>query len=155
MANYRSMIKGTASALGNKAKEKIKSAAKSDKVRSVYDRSSTTARCYANVAKLNVKINGELEEQKKVFIEIGRLYFDQHRNDPEDYFVPLFEELVAMDQKIETLRAELYEAKASIAAAKERNLEVEIIDFDEDEAPAEDAPAEEAPAEDPAPEEKE
>ena len=129
MANYRSMIKGTASALGNKAKEKIKSAAQSNKLHSVYDRSSTTARCYANIAKLNVKINGELEEQKKVFVEIGRLYFDQHRNDPEDYFVPLFEELVAMDQKIEALRTELYEAKASIAAAKEKTLEVEIIDL--------------------------
>lgn len=152
MANYRSMIKGTASALGNKAKEKIKSAAQSNKVRSVYDRSSTTARCYANIAKLNVKINGELEEQKKVFVEIGRLYFDQHRNDPEDYFVPLFEELAAMDQKIEALRTELYEAKASIAAAKEKTLEVEIIDF-KDDPPADDI-AEEAPAED-APEEKE
>ena len=65
MANYRSMIKGTASALGNKAKEKIKSAAQSNKLHSVYDRSSTTARCYANIAKLNVKINGETTEQKK------------------------------------------------------------------------------------------
>ena len=139
MANYRSMIKGTASALGNKAKEKIKSAAQSNKLHSVYDRSSTTARCYANIAKLNVKINGELEEQKKVFVEIGRLYFDQHRNDPEDYFVPLFEEL--------------YEAKASIAAAKEKTLEVEIIDF-KDDPPADDDVAEEVPAED-APEEKE
>ena len=153
MANYRSMIKGTASALGNKAKEKIKSAAQSNKLHNVYDRSSTTARCYANIAKLNVKINGELEEQKKVFVEIGRLYFDQHRNDPEDYFVPLFEELVAMDQKIEALRTELYEAKSSISAAKEKTLEVEIIDF-KDDPPADDDVAEEVPAED-APEEKE
>lgn len=147
MANYRSMIKGTANAIGNKAKEKLKSAAQSNKVRSAYDRSSTTARCYANIAKLNVKINGELEEQKKVFIEIGRLYFDQHRNDPEDYFVPLFEELTAMDAKIEALRTELYEAKASIAAAKEKNLEVEIVDLDPEDAPADEAPAEDAPVE--------
>lgn len=149
MADYKSMIKGTISAVGKKAKDYVESGA----LRDAYDRSSTTARCYANIAKLNLQINGELEEQKKVFVEIGRLYFDQHRNDPEDYFVPLFEELVAMDQKIEALRTELYEAKASIAAAKEKTLEVEIIDF-KDDPPADDDVAEEVPAED-APEEKE
>lgn len=147
MANYRSMIKGTASAISSMAKEKIKVVAQSGKVRDAYDRGSTTAKCYANIAKLNVRINGELEEQKKVFVEIGRLYFDQHRNDPEDYFVPLFEELEAMDEKIEGLRAELYDAKASIAAARERDIEVEVVDFVPDEAADESAPAEEEPIE--------
>lgn len=147
MANYRSMIKGTASAISSMAKEKIKVVAQSGKVRDAYDRGSTTAKCYANIAKLNVRINGELEEQKKVFIEIGRLYFDQHRNDPEDYFVPLFEELEAMDEKIEGLRAELYEAKASIAAARERDIEVEVVDFEPDETAEEATPAEEEPIE--------
>lgn len=148
MANYRSMIKGTASAIGSKAKEKIKTVAQSGKVRDVYDRGSTTAKCYANIAKLNVRINGELEEQKKVFVEIGRLYFDQHRNDPEDYFVPLFDELKAMDEKIEALRTELYEAKASVAAARERDLEVEVVDVDTDDD-FEPAPEAEPTAEEP------
>lgn len=148
MANYRSMIKGTASAIGSKAKEKIKTVAQSGKVRDVYDRGSTTAKCYANIAKLNVRINGELEEQKKVFVEIGRLYFDQHRNDPEDYFVPLFDELKAMDEKIEALRTELYEAKASVAAARERDLEVEVVDVNTDDD-FEPAPEAEPTAEEP------
>ncbi len=148
MANYRSMIKGTASAISSFAKEKIKNVAQSGKVRDVYDRGSTTAKCYANIAKLNVRINGELEEQKKVFIEIGRLYFDQHRNDPEDYFVPLFDELKAMDEKIEALRVELYEAKESIAAARERDVEVEVVDLEtEPESEAPEAEAEAAPEE--------
>lgn len=143
MANYRSMIRGTASAISSVAKEKIKAVSQSNKVRDVYDRGSTTAKCYANIAKLNVRINGELEEQKKVFIEIGRLYFDQHRNDPDDYFVPLFDELKAMDERIEALRTELYEAKASIAAARERDVEVEVVDVDasEDFEPAPEAEA--------------
>lgn len=118
MANYRSMIKGTASALGNKAKEKIKSAAQSNKLHSVYDRSSTTARCYANIAKLNVKINGELEEQKKVFIEIGRQYYDQNRDCAEGKFATLFQELQAIDDRIEIMRTELEAAKAAIEASK-------------------------------------
>lgn len=149
MANYRSMIRGTASAISSVAKEKIKTVSQSNKVRDVYDRGSTTAKCYANIAKLNVRINGELEEQKKVFIEIGRLYFDQHRNDPDDYFVPLFEELKAMDERIEALRTELYEAKASIAAARERDVEVEVVDVDasEDFEPAPEAEAAEEPIE--------
>ena len=67
MADYKSMIKGTISAVGKKAKEYVESGALKD----AYDRSSTTAMCYANIAKLNLQINGELEEQKKVFTEIG------------------------------------------------------------------------------------
>lgn len=118
MANYRSMIKGTASALGNKAKEKIKSAAQSNKLHNVYDRSSTTARCYANIAKLNVKINGELEEQKKVFIEIGRQYYDQNRDCAEGKFATLFQELQAIDDRIEVMRTELEAAKAAVEASK-------------------------------------
>ena len=64
MADYKSMIKGTINAIGTKAKD----FAESGKMRDAYDRGSTTARCYAAIAKLNVKINGEVEEQKKIFM---------------------------------------------------------------------------------------
>ena len=77
MADYKSMIKGTISAVGKKAKDYVESGA----LRDAYDRSSTTARCYANIAKLNLQINGELEEQKKVFIHFLLLYhYHQHNN---------------------------------------------------------------------------
>ncbi len=115
MADYKSMIKGTINAVGKKAKEIVDSGAMKD----AYDRGTTTARCYANIAKLNLQINGELEEQKKVFIEIGRMYYDQNRDCPEGKFATLFDELQESDTKIELMRAELEAAKAAVEASKD------------------------------------
>lgn len=127
MADYKSMIKGTINALGNKAKNYVESGA----LKETYDRSTTTAKCYANIAKLNVQINGELEEQKKVFIEIGRMYFDEHCNDPEPRFEGLFEKIREIDEKIEVMREELFAAKAAVETSKgDPDICVEIVDED-------------------------
>lgn len=125
MANYASMIKGTIKALGNKAKEFAETGA----VKEVYDRSSTTARCYANIAKLTVLINGELEDQQKVFNEIGRLYYELNRGEPAEHFEELFAKVSEMDEKIESMRQELSEAKAAVEAARSgAGTEVNLIE---------------------------
>ena len=128
MADYGSIIRGTVNAVAKKAKEITESGA----VRDAYDRGSTTAKCYASIAKLNLQINGEVEEQKKLFTEIGKIYYEQNRDTPEGFYVELFEKLREKDDKIDELRAELEAAKKAVAAAKEnKNLEVEIVDFEE------------------------
>lgn len=114
MANYQSMIKGTLKALGNKAKQ----VAESNAVKDVYDRSTTTAKCYANIAKLTVLINGELEDQQKVFNEIGRLYYELNRENPAEDFQELFDKVSEMDEKIESMRQELSDAKAAVEASR-------------------------------------
>lgn len=126
MANYASMIKGTIKAIGNKAK----SIAETDAVRDAYDRSTTTARCYANIAKLNVLINGELEDQQKVFNEIGRLYYELNRGNAPEHFEELFASVGEMDEKIETMREELAAAKAAVEAARTGALEYKSEDDD-------------------------
>lgn len=125
MADYKNMIKGTLNVLGNKAKNYVESGS----LKETYDRGTTTAKCYANIAKLNVQINGELEEQKKAFLEIGRLYYDMHRNDPEPRFAGLFEQISEIDTKIETMREELFAAKAAVETAKKSgDISVEIVE---------------------------
>lgn len=126
MANYASMIKGTIKAIGNKAK----SIAETDAVRDAYDRSTTTARCYANIAKLNVLINGELEDQQKVFNEIGRLYYELNRGNAPEHFEELFASVGEMDEKIETMREELAAAKAAVEAARTGALEYKSEEYD-------------------------
>ena len=128
MADYASIIKGTVNAVAKKAKDITESGA----IRDAYDRGSTTAKCYANIAKLNLQINGELEEQKKLFTEIGKIYYEQNRDTPEGFFIELFEKLREKDDKIDALRSELEAAKQAVAAAKEnKNVEVEIVDYEE------------------------
>lgn len=121
------MIKGTINAVGKKAKELVDSGA----IKDAYDRGTTTARCYANIAKLNLQINGELEEQKKVFIEIGRMYYDQNRDCPEGKFAMLFNELQESDTKIELMRAELEAAKAAVEASKDADYTAQLPGIDE------------------------
>jgi len=114
MADYKSIIKGTVSALTEKAKNLAESGA----VRDAYDRGSTTARCYAVIAKLNLQINGELEEQKKLFCDIGRMYYEQHRGTPEQYYAEFFDKLRESDRKIEEMREELEAAKAAVELSR-------------------------------------
>lgn len=128
MANYTSMIKGTIKAIGNKAK----SIAETDAVRDAYDRSTTTARCYANIAKLNVLINGELEDQQKVFNEIGRLYYELNRGNAPEHFEELFASVGEMDEKIEAMREELAAAKAAVEAARTGALEYKSEEYDDE-----------------------
>ena len=114
MADYKSILKGTLNSVTKKAKDYVESGS----LKEAYDKGSTTARCYANIAKLSLQINGELEEENKVFIEIGRLCYDENRDNPDERYAPLFDELKAMDERIEKMREELEAAKAAVEAGK-------------------------------------
>ena len=56
MADYKSILKGTLNSVTKKAKDYVESGS----LKEAYDKGSTTARCYANIAKLSLQINGEL-----------------------------------------------------------------------------------------------
>lgn len=128
MADYKSMIKGTINAIGTKAKD----FAESGKMREAYDRGSTTARCYAAIARLNVQINGEVEAQKKIFTEIGHLYYDEFKGEPEGKFEILFKEIAESEKKIDEMRAELEAAKAAIDASKGAAPSIDAYNHDYD-----------------------
>lgn len=130
MADYKSILKGTLNSVTKKAKDYVESG----KAREAYDKGSTAARCYANIAKLTLQINGELEEQNKVFTEIGRLCYSKMHDDPQGDFAPLFEELRQMDARIEHMREELEAAKAAVEAAKgDPNVDFSEFEVDDDE----------------------
>lgn len=117
MADYKSILKGTINSVSKKAKDYIENGS----LRDAYDKGSTAARCYADIAKLTLQINGELEDQKKIFIEIGRLCYSENRDHPSDAYAELFDELKASDDKIEAMRTELEAAKAAVASSPAAN----------------------------------
>lgn len=134
MADYKSIIAGTLTNLASKVKE----VAESGSVRNIYDRGAVRAKAYARIAKLSLELNGENEELRKVYAEIGRLYYEQAKDAPEGFFAPLFaqaEELysgiAAREEEINALRAEM-EAESSID-----DIDVEISEFEEVVAAAE------------------
>ena len=128
MADYKSILKGTLNSVTKKAKDYVESGS----LKEAYDKGSTTARCYANIAKLSLQINGELEEENKVFIEIGRLCYYENRDNPDGRYAPLFDELKAMDERIEKMREELEAAKAAVEAGKNGGEYAEFYDIEDD-----------------------
>ena len=110
MAEIKSIIKGTVNALGGKAKELAESGA----VRDAYDRGLSAVRAYTNIAKLTLQINGELEEQKDIFAEIGRLYYAETGGFSDGDYAALFDAVKLSDERIETMRSELDAAKAAV-----------------------------------------
>ena len=77
-------------------------------------------------------MEGELEEENKVFIEIGRLCYDENRDNPDGRYAPLFDELKAMDERIEKMREELEAAKAAVEAGKNGGEYAEFYDIEDD-----------------------
>lgn len=129
MADYKDIFKGTLSTLGSKAKNYVESGALKD----AYARKSTLARCYADIAKLNLRINGALEEQNKIFAELGRLCYDGFKGTPEGKYKILFDELSEIDAKIEAMREELDAVKSAVEASKYASREPNnIIYIEED-----------------------
>ena len=128
MADYRSIITGTLNNLASKVKE----VAESGSVRDIYDRGAGRAKAYARIAKLSLELNGEHEELKKIYAEIGRLYYEQAKDAPEGFFAPLFAQaeevcanICAKEDEINSLHAEM---EAEVCTD---DIDVEISEFEE------------------------
>lgn len=128
MANYRDIINGTLSTLAGK----VKDVADSTGVRGIYDRGVNRAQSYARVAKLSLAINGDSEELKKVYTEIGKLYFEQERTDPQGIYAALFRQAEEITARLKERKDELDAMKAEYEAEKAaEGIEVEIGDFED------------------------
>ena len=127
MADYKDIITGTLNNLFSKAKNAVENGT----VREVYDNGLNRAKVYGQMIKSTLEVNGETEELKKVYNEIGRLYYEQAKDAPEGYFVPLF-------ARVESLTAGILEKQEAVRTMKEKmederlfGIEVEFGDFDD------------------------
>ena len=161
MADYKDIIAGTISNLMGKVKEvaenpnvkeavdkvkaaaedtvgKVKEAAEGSTVKEVYDQGASRVKSYGRIAKLSLEMNGDYEELKRVYTEIGKLCYDQFRDAPEGFFAPLFAQVEEISARIERSEAEIEAMKA------EADISVEIVaDSVEDDAEEYKAEAEE------------
>jgi hypothetical protein len=72
------------------------------------------AKALARIAKLTLDISAEKENAKKVYAEIGKLYFETNSGNPGDFFVQLFDELNLANENLAAMEAELAELKSSL-----------------------------------------
>ena len=144
MADYKDIISGTISTLVGKAKEvassdavtgivdKVKEAAEASQVRSVYEQGLGRTKAYGRIAKLTLENNGDHEELSRIYGEIGKLYYEQAKDAPEGYFVPLFAQAAEVTKRILDKDAEIAALKEELEAQKAaQDIDVEIAEFEE------------------------
>lgn len=133
MADYRSIITGAIGSVVGKVKE----VANKESVRELYEQGANRAKSYGRIAKLTLEINAESENLKRVYAEIGKLYYEQAMEAPEGYFAPLFEQVAATNAAIAAKTAEIDELKAAMAPEDIADVEVEfeeVVEAAEEEA---------------------
>lgn len=128
MASYKNIISGTI----NNIVEKVKEVADNKNVRSIYENGTGRAKAYGRIAKLSLEINGESEELKHVYTEVGRLYYEQAKDSPEGFFAPLFAQIAGISERISAREEEIAALKAEYASSDEcADIDVEIGEFED------------------------
>ena len=127
MADYKDILSGS---LG-KVVGRVKEAADSTGVLDVYARGTDRAKAIGTLAKLSLELNGDYDELKRVYAEIGRLYYEQAKAAPDGFFVPLFEQAEKISGGIREKRARIDALKERFGDAEHSDIEVEIGDFDD------------------------
>ena len=127
MADYKEMLTG---AIKNIAGI-VKDAAEATGVKEVYEQGIERTKSYGAIAKLTVEINNDEEELKKVYQEIGRLYYEDHKDDPEGFYASLFSQVDALTASVNEKREEIETLKSSIEASGKSDIDVEIGEFDD------------------------
>lgn len=81
----------------------------------------------SRIAKLNVDIAGERDTIKQAYSEIGKLYYETHRQDPEPYFAQLCQEIENAYESIATMEAEIVRIKTKAAPEEDGEAEDDTI----------------------------
>ncbi len=84
------------------------------------------AKAGGRIAKLTMDIAREKEDMKKTYLEIGKLYYDTHKDAPEGFFSQLCEEIALAEKSVAAKQAELDELKASFTTPENPDVEVEF-----------------------------
>ena len=102
--NYSKILSNTVGTLFTKAKEiaasdavtgaveRVKDVAASTGVLEVYEKGAQRAKSFGSATKITLDLNRDHKELERVFAEIGKLYYEQAKDAPEGFFVPLFQQ---------------------------------------------------------------
>lgn len=112
MASFKDILAGTISNVIDKAKDVAENGA----VKDIYEQGASRAKAYGRIAKLAFTMNGDAEELKRVYTEIGRLYYEQSKDAPEGFFVPLFAQAAEISQRIAATEQEINDLKSAYEA---------------------------------------
>lgn len=82
-----------------------------DAGKDVASKAAEKAKAGTRIAKLSIEIANEKENMKKTYIEIGKLYYDMHKDEPEGFFIQLCDEITLAAESIAAKEAEIEELR--------------------------------------------
>lgn len=127
MPDYKDIIVGT---IGNIV-EKVKEVASNADVRGVVEQGTSRIAGIGKLAKLNLELNGDNEELKRVFTEIGRLYYEQAKDAPEGFFAALFAQANEISARMVAKTEEINKLKENASPqAEQPDIDVEITEVE-------------------------
>ena len=85
----------------------------------------------ARLARLTVAQSGEKEALKKAYIELGKMYYEEHLTDAEGLYAQLVEEVDAVSARIAEMQSEIDALKGSFRAGSEASFE-DVVAQDEE-----------------------
>ena len=146
MADLKDIIQGTLNTVAGKLKEadipgklkeadivnKVVDGVKSSAVYDVYEKGAERARDYGHAVKLTLQMNGDTEELKRVYAEIGKLYYQENKDNPQGVYAPLFAHADELIKSILDKDEEVKSMKDSLAAEYDgEDIDVEIYNFED------------------------
>lgn len=72
------------------------------------------AKSGGSIVRLSMDAATARENLKKIYVEIGRLYYETHKDAPEEAFVQLFEEIRETEELLAAKQADLSEHKGNL-----------------------------------------
>ena len=115
-----------------KFKESVNKVA--DSTKEFADKAADKAKDASRIAKLTLEINSEKDVIKKAYSEIGKLYYETHKDDPEGFFIQLCDEVTLAQENIAAKEAEIAELKAG-SDDEDDSITVEFEEIVEAEEP--------------------
>lgn len=136
MSDTMDRLAETLGGLVKKAKEigtqAVETVDKNGTVRDAYARGTERTKTYAKIAKLTLELNSENDELRKIYTEIGKLYFEQAGESAEGFFAPLVAQASETAGKIRSLEDEIRTLRDTVMPeVAEKDIEVEIGAFDD------------------------
>ena len=125
MADYKDLISGTLKNLAGKVKDMADTVGVSD----VYTKGIERTKSYGTMAKLTLSINSDTEELKRVYQEIGRLYYEDTKDAPEGFYASLFSQVEKLNAGIDEKRCDIDAIKAELDSSSQSDIDVEISEL--------------------------
>ena len=104
-----------------------------EKAKDIAEMAVDKAKGLSRLAKLGLELNSEKTTMEKTYTEIGRLYYETRKGNPDGFFVQLCDDISLAKENIDRINAEIANLKAG-SSENDGSIEVEFENVAEKES---------------------